>query len=90
MASEYHQTLWAHESPDCTARSFAPLSLFKRGYGSTVVDSEGMEYVDVCASFGSLALGHNHPEVKEAMVSYLQSDGLMQGMEDVYARRIWS
>ncbi|MCY4443455.1 MAG: aspartate aminotransferase family protein, partial [Proteobacteria bacterium] len=51
----------------------------------TVVDSEGMEYVDVCASFGSLALGHNHPEVKEAMVSYLQSDGLMQGMGDVYA-----
>ena len=38
----------------------------------------------MCAAFGSLPLGHNHPEVIKTTQHYLKEGGLMQGMGDIY------
>lgn len=38
-----------------------------KGKGSHVWDADGNEYVDLCASWGPLILGHAHPEVTNAI-----------------------
>ncbi len=37
------------------------------GKGSRIVSADGDEYIDFCGSWGSLILGHSHPEVVEAV-----------------------
>jgi glutamate-1-semialdehyde 2,1-aminomutase len=39
-----------------------------RGYGATLVDVDGNQYVDLVLSWGPLILGHAHPEVLAAVV----------------------
>lgn len=41
--------------------------LFKKGLGSLVYDMDGREYIDAQAQAWSLALGHCHPEILEAI-----------------------
>lgn len=56
--------------------------------GSLLWDVEGNEYIDLCAGFGSLPLGHNHPCIQEALKAYLGDFPLiMQGLGDVYSSR---
>jgi glutamate-1-semialdehyde 2,1-aminomutase len=38
-----------------------------KGKGSHVWDADGNEYVDLCASWGPLILGHAHPQVAQAI-----------------------
>jgi acetylornithine/succinyldiaminopimelate/putrescine aminotransferase/predicted amino acid dehydrogenase len=44
---------------------------FVRGEGAEVFDESGRAYLDFVAGFGSLNLGHNHPEVVAAVASAL-------------------
>lgn len=39
-----------------------------RGHGSTLIDSEGREYVDLVSNYGVNLLGHAHPAVNAAIV----------------------
>jgi acetylornithine/succinyldiaminopimelate/putrescine aminotransferase/predicted amino acid dehydrogenase len=45
---------------------------FVRGDGAELFDQSGRSYLDFVAGFGSLNLGHNHPEVVEALASALR------------------
>lgn len=40
---------------------------FERGEGAYLFDVDGNRYIDFCASFGPLILGHSHPSVVEAI-----------------------
>ncbi|MFM8315197.1 MAG: glutamate-1-semialdehyde 2,1-aminomutase [Deltaproteobacteria bacterium] len=40
---------------------------FERGEGAFLFDVDGNRYIDFCASFGPLILGHSHPTVVEAI-----------------------
>ena len=40
---------------------------FERGEGAYLYDVDGNRYIDFCASFGPLILGHSHPTVVEAI-----------------------
>jgi acetylornithine/succinyldiaminopimelate/putrescine aminotransferase len=44
---------------------------FVRGEGAELFDESGRAYLDFVAGFGSLNLGHNHPEVAAAVASTL-------------------
>ena len=44
-----------------------------RGRGAKIWDEEGKEYIDFCMSFGPLILGHQDPEVKEAITRALDN-----------------
>ncbi len=41
---------------------------FERGQGAFLYDVDGNSYVDFCASFGPLILGHSHPSIVSALV----------------------
>lgn len=61
--------------------------LFDKAQGTFIYDTSGREYVDLSASFGSLPLGHNHPEIVACVQEYIGSSRLMTGYSDVYASR---
>ncbi|WP_408956928.1 diaminobutyrate--2-oxoglutarate transaminase [Natrinema sp. 74] len=50
-----------------------PLAI-QEAQGVTVTDVDGNEYYDCLAGAGTLALGHNHPQVVEAMEHTLEAD----------------
>jgi glutamate-1-semialdehyde 2,1-aminomutase len=58
-------------------RRSTPYPLYMtRGLGARVWDADGNEYVDFHAAFGAVLLGHNHPEVAEAVVRALGEHGV--------------
>jgi acetylornithine/LysW-gamma-L-lysine aminotransferase len=44
----------------------------ERGEGSYVYDDDGREYLDMGASYACVPLGHNHPEVTEAVTEQFE------------------
>ena len=40
-----------------------------KGNGAFVTDADGNEYIDFCASWGPLILGHNNKKIKDAVIS---------------------
>jgi diaminobutyrate-2-oxoglutarate transaminase len=52
-----------------------------RGQGSVLHDVDGRQYLDFLAGAGSLNYGHNHPVLKEALLSYIESDGVAHSLD---------
>jgi acetylornithine aminotransferase/acetylornithine/N-succinyldiaminopimelate aminotransferase len=47
--------------------------MFTGGHGSTVIDSEGNEYIDFLAGIAVNALGYNHPALVDAICKQAQT-----------------
>ena len=47
---------------------------FQRGHGQYLYDRDGDRYLDLLSGFGVFAVGRNHPAVKDALKSVLDSD----------------
>ena len=47
---------------------------FTRGVGQYLYDRDGARYLDLLSGFGVFALGRNHPALREALKSVLDSD----------------
>ena len=86
------------ENTESNARSYPrkfPFSLVK-AKGSWVEDVEGNRYLDFLCGAGTLALGHNDPEVNQAMVEMLTSDAplhtldLMTPVKDTFVQTLIS
>lgn len=60
-------------------RSFP--KVFERASGAELIDEEGIPYIDFFAGAGSLNYGHNNPKMTEALISYLQSGGVVHGLD---------
>jgi glutamate-1-semialdehyde 2,1-aminomutase len=45
----------------------------KRAEGAFIHDEDGKDYIDFCMSFGPLILGHQNPQVKEAITKALDN-----------------
>lgn len=68
---------------ESNARSYPrkfPFSLVK-AKGSWIEDVEGNRYLDFLCGAGTLALGHNDPEIKEAMIEMLQNDAPLHTLD---------
>jgi len=61
------------------ARSFPVV--FDRAQGPYLFDVDGRRYLDFLAGAGTLNYGHNHPVLKEALIDYIQRDGLTHGLD---------
>ena len=61
------------------ARSFP--RVFNKAQGEYMYDEEGNQYLDFLAGAGTLNYGHNHPVLKEAMLEYIQRDGITHGLD---------
>ncbi|MGE4338269.1 MAG: diaminobutyrate--2-oxoglutarate transaminase [Pigmentiphaga sp.] len=55
--------------------------VFKQAKGSVLVDETGQEYIDFFAGAGTLNYGHNNPAFKDKLVEYLESDGIVHGLD---------
>lgn len=61
------------------ARSFP--RVFNRAKGEFLYDEEGNQYLDFLAGAGTLNYGHNHPLFKEALLDYIENDGITHGLD---------
>ena len=54
---------------------------FSKASGSTLTTEDGTEYIDFLAGCSTLNYGHNHPEMKQALVDYIMDDGVTHGLD---------
>ena len=54
---------------------------FVAGQGATLTDSEGRDYIDFLAGCSSLNYGHNHPQMKAALIDHISRDGIAHGLD---------
>src|SRR3989304_3251152 len=85
--SAHTRLFWSAQRSDRLSRSgppsFGVTSSFQagdpypiylaEGHGSHVTDIDGNEYIDFHNGFGSMAVGHAHPKVTEAIVKTARS-----------------
>src|SRR6266550_1312716 len=56
-------------------------AVFKTARGCFLYDEQGEEYLDFFAGAGTLNYGHNNPQIKQAVIEYLQGDGVVHGLD---------
>lgn len=61
-------------SPVRAFKSVDGVPLFiKKGDGYRIWDEDGNEFIDFCCSWGPLILGHNHPNVRKAIIAAVEN-----------------
>ena len=60
-------------------RSFP--TVFDTAQGAWQTDVNGRRYLDFFAGAGTLNYGHNNPRVKNAILKYIERDGVMHGLD---------
>jgi len=60
-------------------RSFP--AVFNRAQGPFLYDESGREFIDFFAGAGTMNYGHNHPLIKQAVMEYLQRDGIVHALD---------
>ncbi len=60
-------------------RSFP--AIFTKAKNAVQTAEDGREYIDFLAGAGSVNYGHNNPLLKNALLDYLASDGVAQGLD---------
>lgn len=60
-------------------RSFP--TVFSSASGPWLVNNEGRRFIDFFSGAGTLNYGHNHPLVKDALVRYIQADGIQHSLD---------
>jgi diaminobutyrate-2-oxoglutarate transaminase len=56
-------------------------AMFTSAKGALVYDADGRSYVDFLAGAGSLNYGHNHEQLKAALLAYVAGDGIALGLD---------
>lgn len=56
-------------------------TVFDVAKGSTLVDTDGKEYIDFFCGAGTLNYGHNNPKAKLALLDYIQNDGIQHSLD---------
>lgn len=55
--------------------------IFKTAKAATMIDEQGKEYIDFFAGAGTLNYGHNNESINQAMIEYLQAEGVVHGLD---------
>lgn len=55
--------------------------IFKQARGSVLIDELGKEYIDFFSGAGTLNYGHNNSVLKQKIIDYIQSDGVVHGLD---------
>lgn len=55
--------------------------VFEKAKGPFMYDQDGEEYLDFFCGAGSINYGHNNPFIKEKVIEYLMSDGIVHSMD---------
>ncbi|MNB80290.1 Diaminobutyrate--2-oxoglutarate transaminase [compost metagenome] len=54
---------------------------FRAAKGASVYSYTGKRYIDFFAGAGALNYGHNHPIIKEKIIEYIESDGIVHSLD---------
>lgn len=60
-------------------RSFP--TLFAKARGAMLTNAEGRSYIDFFSGAGTLNYGHNNPVLKQRLLEYIESDGVVHGLD---------
>lgn len=60
-------------------RSFP--TTFEKSKGAEIWDVDGKRYIDFFAGAGALNYGHNNPVINDAVIDYLQNDGIGHALD---------
>ncbi len=60
-------------------RSFP--TVFTTASGATLIDERGRRYIDFLSGAGTLNYGHNNPRIKQRLLDYIMSDGIVHGLD---------
>ncbi|HEY1826346.1 MAG TPA: aminotransferase class III-fold pyridoxal phosphate-dependent enzyme, partial [Acidimicrobiales bacterium] len=55
--------------------------VFDQARGSRLIGEDGSEYIDFFAGAGTLNYGHNNPLLKQALLDYLERDGIVHALD---------
>ncbi|MFC3679169.1 diaminobutyrate--2-oxoglutarate transaminase [Bacterioplanoides pacificum] len=55
--------------------------VFTKAQNALLTDSDGNEYIDFLGGAGTLNYGHNNPKFKQALIDYINSDGMTHGLD---------
>ncbi|NJK55774.1 MAG: diaminobutyrate--2-oxoglutarate transaminase [Pleurocapsa sp. SU_5_0] len=55
--------------------------VFNRAKGSVIYSNSGKEYIDFLAGAGALNYGHNNDQIKQEIMSYLDLDTIIHGLD---------
>lgn len=56
-------------------------TVFTSAKGSEMFDQNGRRYIDFLAGCSSLNYGHNDPDMKQALIAHLDTDGVAHGLD---------
>ncbi len=56
-------------------------TVFTTAKNAIMTDDQGREYIDFLGGAGSLNYGHNNDYIKDKVIEYLQSDGIIHGLD---------
>ncbi|MFC7374432.1 MULTISPECIES: aspartate aminotransferase family protein [unclassified Brachybacterium] len=56
-------------------------TVFSSASNARQVDEQGKSYIDFFAGAGVLNFGHNNPRMKDAMIAFLQADGVSHSLD---------
>lgn len=56
-------------------------AVFRKASGCHMEDETGRRFIDFLAGAGTLNYGHNNPKIRQAVVSYLQQDGVLHSLD---------
>lgn len=56
-------------------------AVFSKARNASLEDESGRQYIDFLSGAGALNYGHNNPEVRDRLVEYLLSDGIVQSLD---------
>jgi diaminobutyrate-2-oxoglutarate transaminase len=74
------KTFEEHES-EIRAYCRAVPTVFKASSNATMVDENDREYIDFFAGAGVLNFGHNNQKMKDAVVEFIQNDGVVHSLD---------
>ncbi|MFC1866373.1 diaminobutyrate acetyltransferase, partial [Chloroflexota bacterium] len=56
-------------------------AVFNKAKGALLYDEQGTEYIDFFAGAGVINYGHNNPTVSNALIEYIQQDGIIHSLD---------
>ncbi len=56
-------------------------AVFDKAHGAFLYDEQENQYIDFFAGAGTLNYGHNNPLISEALIEYLQRDGIVHSLD---------
>ena len=55
--------------------------VFTNAKGAVITDEDGNDYIDFFCGAGAVNYGHNNPYIKQKMVDYLMTDGIIHALD---------